>query len=207
MIKNIIFDWSGTVKDALRSHLWIVNRMFRKFNANEISLEELKENWKQPYMFSYNKYLPDLTIEQEQAAYKEALLHHDCPESAAYPGIPELIRELKEKGISLAVISSDLPDTVFPEIKKYGLENIFNHVLTNVYDKVKVLQDLIEKNNFNPEETYIIGDSNHEIESGKKAGVKTIAVTWGFNTEQNLKLESPDFIVHNLEELKRLVLL
>jgi len=42
--KNIIFDWSGVIKDALECHLWTVNRIFKKFGAKEISMEELKEN-------------------------------------------------------------------------------------------------------------------------------------------------------------------
>jgi len=45
MFKNIIFDWSGVIKDALECHLWLVNRIFKKFGAEEISMEELKEEW------------------------------------------------------------------------------------------------------------------------------------------------------------------
>ena len=206
MKKNIIFDWSGVVKDAVKSHLWIVNKMFRDFGAGEISLEELKENWKQPYMDFYNKYLPNLTIEEEQAVYKQIILDKDCPKSGAYPGIAELIKKVKEKDNFLAVISSDLPDTVFPEIKSYGLENIFDEVIVNAHNKVKAARGLIGKKNLNPNITFFIGDTNHEIEVGREIGIKTIAVTWGYNTEQKLKLEKPDFIVHNLNELEKIIL-
>lgn len=206
MIRNIIFDWSGVIKDAIASHIWVVNRMFKKFGIKEISLEELKQNWEQPYMLFFNKYLPNLTIQEEQAAYKEIIFHQDCPKSEAFPGIVTLIKQLKRKNIFLAVISSDLPDMVFPEIKKYDLENIFNDVITNVHDKVEAICDLIRKYNLNPEETFFVGDSNHEIKAGKQAEVKTIAVTWGFSTEQRLKLENPDFIVHNLKELEKIIL-
>jgi len=97
MFKNVIFDWSGVVKDSLDSHLWLVNKIFKKFGAEELSMEELKENWVQPHMFFYNKYLPNLTEEAEKEAYKEAILSKDCPKSKNYPGICELLKELKKR--------------------------------------------------------------------------------------------------------------
>lgn len=206
MVKTIIFDWTGVIKDSVRSHLWIVNRIFKTFNVEKISLEELKENWEQPYMLFYKKYLPDLTMAEQNKAYREAIFSKDCPKSKAYPGISKLIKEIKEKGVSIFVVSSDLPDTLYPEIKKYSLENVFNEVFTNVDDKTDIILDLNKKYNFNPDETLIIGDSNHEIEVGKQTGIKTIAVTWGFCSEQALKLKNPDFIAHNLEELEKIIL-
>ena len=60
MIKNIIFDWSGVIKDSAEDQLFAVNEVFQQFGAKKISLEELKENWVQPYMLFYNKYLPNI---------------------------------------------------------------------------------------------------------------------------------------------------
>ncbi|MDP3883083.1 MAG: HAD family hydrolase [Candidatus Staskawiczbacteria bacterium] len=206
MIKNVIFDWSGVVKDALECHLWLVNRIFKKFGAKEISLEELKENWEQPHMGFYNKYLPNLTAEAEEEVYKEGILSEKCPKSKDYPGICEFIKKLKEKGFFLGIISSDLPDTILPEIKNYGLENIFDEVVFLSVDKEISLKNMIEKFKLNPVQTYFIGDSNHEIIAGKATGVKTIAVTWGFNTEEYLKLKNPDYLTHNIKELEDILL-
>lgn len=206
MIKNIIFDWSGVIKDAVESHLWLINRMFEKFGTNKISMEEVKNNWEQPYMVFYNKYLPNLTLEEEQKAYKELVLHKECPLSKSYPGIVEFIKKLKQRGFFVAVISSDIPETIFREIKKYGLEGIFDKVVVNVENKTNALKDLIKEKNLNLQRTFFIGDSNHEIESGKEAKIKNIAVTWGFSTEEKLKQTNPDFMAHNLEELENIIL-
>ncbi|MFA5878233.1 MAG: HAD family hydrolase [Candidatus Staskawiczbacteria bacterium] len=202
---NIIFDWSGVIKDAAAAHLWVVNRMFEKFGLKEITLEELKENWVQPYMLFYNKYLPNLTLEEEQTAYREAILHEDCPKSTAFPGIPELVKKLKKRGDYVAVISSDLPETVLPEMKEYGLENIFDDVVIHTHDKTEAIKNLINVHSMEPAVTFFIGDSNHEIIAGKRARVKTIAVTWGFSTERGLKSENPDFLVHDIKELEEVI--
>ena len=50
MIKNIIFDWSGVVKDAVKIHLCVVNKMFDEFGVDRITLDELKENWVENYL-------------------------------------------------------------------------------------------------------------------------------------------------------------
>ena len=206
MSKNIIFDWSGVVKDALECHFWLVNEIFKKFGAKEITMEELKENWVQPHMAFYNKYLPNLTEEAEGEAYKDSILNDDCPKSKDYPGICELIKKLKKEEFFFGVISTDLAETILPEIKEYGLENIFDEVTTDASDKIVSLKNMIEKFKLNPAETYFVGDSNHEIIAGKANGTKTVAVTWGFNTEEYLKLKNPDFVVHNIKELENIFL-
>lgn len=51
MIKNIIFDWSGVIKDAFDAHVWVVNKMLETWGSEKrFTYDELKENWEQPYM-------------------------------------------------------------------------------------------------------------------------------------------------------------
>lgn len=203
--RSVIFDWSGVVKDAIGSHLWVVNRILKDAGAKEISVDELRENWKQPFMVFFNKYLPNWTIEEETAAYREAILSKDCPRSRAFPGIIELIKKLKQNGAFVAVITGDFSETIFPEIKEYDLENIFDEVVIDALDKNKALNDLIKKYNIRPEKAFFVGDTNQEIEAGKQAGVKTIAVTWGSSSAEKLKAENPDFIVNSIVELEKII--
>jgi len=200
--KNII----GVIKDAINAHVWGVSRMMEALGGKEITLEELQRNWEQPYMNFWKKYYPNLTLQEEQKLYYSTILRKDCPKSVDYPGIADLIKELKIKGISMVVLSSDAPETLLPEMKEYDLENIFREVITKVHDKADSIEGLISQNNFKKEETVFIGDSNHEVEVGKRAGIKTIAVTWGFCTEEKLKSTHPDYLVHNIKELKDILL-
>jgi len=206
MFKNVIFDWSGVVKDCFEAHVWSVGKMMEIFGGSAISREELKENWEQPYMNFWNKYFPELTLEEKQKVYYEVLLRKDCPKSPAYAGIVDLIKEIKKRGAFLAIISSDSPKTLLPEIKEYGLENIFSEVITDVHDKADGLNKIMVQNGHKKDETVFIGDSNHEVEVGKEAGIKTIAVTWGFSTEDKLKSKNPDYLVHNIKELEEVLL-
>ena len=182
----------------------IVNEIFKEYGLKEITLIDLKENWEQPYMRFYNKYLPNLTIEEEQVAYKRALTK--SPQARAYPGIVEAIKTFKSGGIKIAVLSSDFPETLLPEIEYFGLEGIFSKVITDVHNKTEGIQKLVKECNFKLEETIFIGDSNHEIEEGQKAGIRTGAVIWGYSSKERLKVLKPDYIFNNINELKSAIL-
>jgi len=204
MIKNIIFDWSGVISDSIERHLIVVNKMFNSFGVRSISIEELKENWEQPYMRFYTKYLPNIKLEDEQIAYTKAML--ESGKCDPYSGIVELIKKIKGNGKKLVVISSDVTETLLSEVRAFGLDQIFLEIVSDAHDKTNDLLKIIHRENFNLEETVFIGDSNHEIEEGKKAGIKTIAVTWGYSPKEKLVALKPDFLVDTIEELEKYLL-
>ena len=207
MIKNVIFDWSGVVRDTVANQMWIVNRIFKKYEVREISTEEFRENWKQPPVIFYQKYLPEGYNEEERTKlFQELQLDKDCPKSAPFSEVVKLIHKCKENGYFLAVVSSDFPETLLPEVKEYGLENIFNEIITDANDKLEPVQEIIKENNLNPEDTFFVGDSNHEIDVAKTTGIKSVAATWGFSSESRLKSHNPDFVVHSLKELEKAIL-
>ena len=205
-MRNLIFDWSGVVRDTVTNQMWIVNRIFKKYEVREISTEEFRENWKQPPALFYQNYLPEGYNEEERTKlFQELQLDKDCPKAAQFSEVVKLIHKCKEKGYFLAVVSSDFPETLLPEVKKYGLENIFNEIITDANDKLEPVQKIIKENDLHLEDTFFVGDSNHEIDVAKKVGIKSIGVTWGFTSEQKLKSSNPDFLVKNIDELEKII--
>jgi len=174
--------------------------MFSEFGVSDISLEEFKKKWRQPYMKFYNEFIPELTLEEEQIVYKKVI--SKSPKSSYYPGIVNLIKDLKSKGVRMVVISSDFSENLKEEINNFNLNNIFIDVISDSHDKTDDVINVINKYKFDKEDTIIIGDSNHEVEAGKKAGIKTLSVTWGFTDRDKLSISNPDFIVNSIEELK-----
>ena len=206
-MKNIIFDWSGVVRDTVTNQMWIVNRIFRKYGVMEISTEEFRENWKQPPFVFYQNYLPHGYDEGARSKlFQELQLDKDCPKATSFPEVVKLIHKCKEAGYYLAVVSSDFPETLLPEVKEYGLENIFNEIITDADDKLPPTQKIIKENNLNLGDTFFVGDSNHEIDVSKETGIKSIAVTWGFTSEQKLRARNPDYIARSPHELGNIIL-
>lgn len=204
-MKNIVFDWSGVIENSLDRHLWVVNTMFKKFGTSTISLQELKENWMQPHMLFYQKYLPSLSQADQDIAYQETIRSLECPAAKPFPLMLGLIKELKARKYYLAVISGDLKETLMKEMQQNGLVGMFDDVIVNEYDKTKALAEIVNKRKLDRQTTFFVGDSNQEIVAAKEVGVKSIAVTWGYTHEKVLQSKSPDFLVRSIEELKNIL--
>ena len=205
MIKNIIFDWNGVVSNGLNATYCTTNKALEKLGAEKISLEEFRREWEQPYMLFWNKYLPDLTLEEEAEAFSEALV--GSPEQEVYPGVKDVLENFSKKKIKMVILSGDFFNFVQEGLKKIDLEeNIFCDYACNVHDKLDDLKKLIKNNNFNTKETLIIGDTTHETEIGKKLGLITVAITYGFQLREKLETANPDYIIDSLKELESIVL-
>lgn len=207
MMENIIFDWSGVINDNLITVHNSVNLIFKKYGVKKISLEEFKKEWEQPYMIFYNKYIPHLSHKEEVASYIEA---HKASiiqfPAKPYSYIQTTLNKFKNAKINMVVISGDPKENLLNDIKKFGLERFFKEINADVHNKVEIIEEVIKRNNFNPEETIFIGDTTHEIETGKLVKIKTAGVTWGFQNEDKIKSVNPDFVFHNLEEMESIIL-
>lgn len=204
MFQNIVFDWSGVINDNTYAVYQAVMAVFDFSNTKRISFEEFKRDWRQPVIDFYHLYIPDMVLDETKEVFRQNILKYD--QNKPYIGIVNLVKKIKKSNKKLFVITSDLSQTINNQLKAFNLENIFDEIVVESHDKTKDLENLIKKYSLDLQETVFIGDSNHEIESGQKLGIKTIAVTWGFCLEEKLKSYNPDFIVHNLDELEKIIL-
>lgn len=204
MIKNILFDWTGTVSDNLESAYCAAMEVFKQYGAKKISLKEYRKEWEQPYMIFFNKYLPSLTIKQQNESFSQAIKY--CPTPRPAPGIKILLKQLRARGARLVVISGDSQKYVLAEIRRYGMQGLFKEVNGGIHDKRLVIKSILKRNKFRPDETLIVGDTTHEIDTGKMAGLKTAGVCWGIQTEARLREARPDYLFHDVKALKAVVI-
>jgi phosphoglycolate phosphatase len=208
MIKNVIFDWSGVIGDDSQAVFKTIMTILQKYGVNEMSFEQFRKDWEQPYMRFYKRYgISWANHDEEEALYRglyKTMAAQYPPK--AYPNIKDALLKFKAAGLKMIVLSSNLTETILADMRDFGLEGIFDEVNNGIHDKAEAIHEILVRNNFNPKETIFIGDTAHEVEAGKAGGTKTGAVTWGYNDEERLKAANPDFIIHNLEELESVIL-
>lgn len=129
----------------------------------------------------------------------------------AYPGVHEMLQQLKDAGLHLAVFSSRKL-TLTASLEHAGIADFFEIIVQG--DEVthhkphpeglfKALAGLGVK----PDHAVMIGDAAVDILAGKAASVaKTIGITHGFGTEQELKATKPDHLVANPAQITQLLL-
>ena len=103
------------------------------------------------------------------------------------------------------MVSSDLKRTLIPEATKYGVKDIFVEIFAHVYLKGPKIKEVVENYNLNPEETLYVGDTSGDIDAGKEAGVKTMAVNWGIQCEEKLKEAEPDYFFERVMDVRNLL--
>ncbi len=132
---------------------------------------------------------------------------HKCDFTRPYDGIMEMLKTITGKGVRLAVASNKYQD---------GAEKLVKHFFGE-YDFVKILgqregqpikpdpaivdQVLAELPSVTKDETVYVGDSNVDMQTGVNAEVRTIGVTWGFRSREELAAFNPSAIVDTAEAL------
>jgi phosphoglycolate phosphatase-like HAD superfamily hydrolase len=82
-----------------------------------------------------------------------------------------------------------------------NLNIYFEKVYTEALDKRIWIRSLIDECSLNLQETIFVGDMKHDIDAGHSAGVFTVAVLGGYNSEKMLLESAPDLVIDNLHKL------
>lgn len=75
-----------------------------------------------------------------------------------------------------------------------------------MFGKSRLLKKLMKEKKIPHADPIYIGDEIRDVEAAKKAGIKVIGVTWGYNTKMALLTSHPDHVVEKPEELKSIIL-
>ena len=203
MIKNIIFDWSGTLIDDNKEVYKVCTKMFAKLGKEMISYDQFRREMTVPYMKFYNKYFPDLTMEKQKELYKEA--YRKAEETPLHAGVKDLLQEWHTKGINLAIVSSEPSQRITKEGKKENVLELFLEIVSDVHEKEEALNKMMIEQNFLPTETIFVGDTQGDVEAGKTIDIKTAAISWGIQCEEKLKESEPTVLIKELKELNLLL--
>jgi phosphoglycolate phosphatase len=201
---NIIFDWSGVLSDDLVPVYEATMAVFDHFKTTRISLDEYKKEFVLPYMNFYKKYIVEPNKREGDKLFME--IFSNGPGPTAFPDALKFLETLHRKGIKMIILSSHVKEALLNEAEKYGFKQFFTDINASIHDKTEAIMGVVERNGFSKDNTFYIGDMKHDIDAGKKAGVKTISVCWGYKDYETLAKENPSYIVHNFQELQELLL-
>lgn len=203
MIKNLIFDWSGTLADDLPCVLRTTNAMLEHFGQQAMTEREFRERFRLPFTEFYDEVLPGVELEQLQKFYR-----HHFPEDGEVP-ILEHAREMLAYGAAtgrrLVLLSSAPLEHFEKQARTLGVRDFFERVACGVVDKREALVRLLKEMDMRPEETAFIGDMRHDIEAAHAAGVIGIAVATGYESVPVLMTVGPEVLLRNLAPLPRLL--
>ncbi len=210
-IDNLLFDLDGTLTDPKEGIVNSILYALTKLNIRENCIEELNSFIGPPLRESFaGRY--NLTAEMADKAvryYREYYSVKGLFENKIYPGVKEMLESLSSHNYHLFVATSK--PTVYAvevlryfEIYSYFKETVGSNLDNTRSEKTEIISHLISEFRVFPGSSVMIGDRKHDIIGGKNNSLKTIAVTYGYGSREELSSHQPDFIVNNCKEIQTL---
>ncbi len=193
MIKLLIFDLDGTLVDSLRDIAEAINHAIRPLGYEPLGPEELMPLVGRGITRLIEGLLRNETEEVRRKAldsflqyYSEHLTVHTRP----YPGVRETLEGLRH--YRKAVLSNKREGLTRRVLESLGLLRYFHHVLgsDSLGEKKPSplpVRYLLEREGLSPSEAIIIGDSEIDIQTARNAGVKSVAVCYGYRPVEMLQ--------------------
>lgn len=119
-----------------------------------------------------------------------------------FEGISEALHLLSQDNI-LAIVTSNETRTVTEFLHAHHI-HCFDEIIGSEKEPSKVKKIAYLRKTYEGYDCFYIGDTAGDIREGKRAEVHTVAVTWGWHTEEQLRKASPDYLVHSPDELVHL---
>ena len=205
MIRNIIFDWSGTLVDDLPAVLKASNYVLTQSGKTAMSLAQFRAEFSLPFKQFYDRHTPDVPMAQ-----LELWFHQEFGQAQdsvmELPHARAFLKFCREQKIRTFLLSTVHGDYFATQCKVTGFDAFLDKPYTDVWDKREKIHEILRENNLKPDETLFIGDMEHDIETARHGGVHSCAVLTGYNTLEQLRAAKPDLIVEHLDELKRVLL-
>ncbi len=202
MIKSLLlFDFDGVLVDSLDLYAEAVARCLERIGTPIVKCRE-------DYLalFEGNFYESMAARGVDLAAFagaaREILPGIDYGAVKPFAGLIPVLDVLRQDRI-LAVISSNGYRTISAMLARFHFDPYFGEIFGSDFrfSKKEKIDHALEKYGISRDRTFYIGDTAGDIMEARAAGVRSVAVTWGWHSRERLVAVRPDFLVDTPEGL------
>jgi phosphoglycolate phosphatase len=199
----LLFDLDGTLTDSRRGIVACIRHALEQLECEAPPDHDLTRYVGPPLAASFEALLATsdpLLVDRAIAAYRERYERVGFLENDVYPGIREALVELGTGGHALRVVTAKPRTSAARIVSHFGLADLFQGVhgpeLTQRhYTKGFLIEEALAASNRARGDAWMIGDRPDDIQGAREAGVRAIAVTWGYGTRDELERARPDLVV------------
>ncbi len=211
---GVIFDLDGTLADTLDDLVECIDRALAEFGHDTLTSEQLRlmiGDGLRPLMRRASGIESDEALDEiiryYRGIYREGMLRR----TELFSGIPEMLDRLCAARIPMAVLSNKTHEFTAPMCEALLARWPFVSFQGMTEEPLKkpdptVALRLAEQLGFPPDRVYFVGDSAVDVETGRNAGMKSIAVTWGLREEAELTGADPDHVAHQPGQVAEIIL-
>lgn len=207
--RAVVFDLDGTLADSLDDLAASGNELLAGYGKPPHSVDEYRYLVGNGSRTLIERLLPEAEepiVEEALAKYKEIYARSLLRQTKPYPGILELLAELQERQIPMAVCTNKHPSAADTVIRALFPANMF---AAYVGDRPGVprkpepanLLYVLEKLGVPPEETAYLGDTSVDMQTAVRAGALPVGVLWGFRDKAELLASGAQVLLAHPKDL------
>ncbi len=204
MIRNIIFDWSGTLVDDLPAVWEATNHVLTQAQRPELTLEQFRAEFCLPFTIFYDKHTPHIPLPQLEEWF-HGRFRQVQSSVCALPHAREFLEFCRTHKMRTFLLSTVAEDHFEVQKRASGFGDFLDKPYIGVWDKREKIHEILAENKLRPDETLFIGDMQHDIETARHGGIHSCAVLTGYNTLDQLRAAQPDVICEHLGELREIL--
>ena len=196
-VMYVIFDFDGTLADTFALGSQLINEYADRLGYKQIDFSANKDkSAKELIKMSGVRFwqIPGLLRFFRKKSVERA------SEINAFTGIPDLVRQLHERGFTLGIMTTNSAQTIGIFLEKYGLKDHFSYIKTEIslFGKRRALRRT--KRHLKSDIIYI-GDEIRDIDACRAVKIPIISVAWGFNSYEILEKYNPGMVAKDAEEV------
>jgi phosphoglycolate phosphatase len=213
LFQHIIFDLDGTLTDSSEGIINSVLYALKKIGINENDSGKLKQFIGPPL---YESLQLHYGMSREEALrtvpiYREYFSEKGIFENRLYPGAAEILHDLNARGKKIHMATSKPTVYTHQILKHFGIYRYFSGIVGANLDgsldhKPEIIRALLlQKPRIIKKVAVMIGDRKYDLAGAHANGIKSIGVTWGYGSGEELRQEKPYAIVDSFEKLSGLL--
>src|SRR5438270_817000 len=209
-LTTFLFDLDGTLIDSIELILRSYRHTMRTHRGDEPADDIWMAGLGTPLWVQFRRFTDDpAEIDAMVATYRAYNLAHHDELVRPYDGIVEAVRALRERGRPLGLVTSKMRSGAIRGLVRASLEDAFDVVVgadevTHPKPHPEPVRLALERLHRPATGAVFIGDSRHDIECGRAAGVKTAAALWGPFHRSHLEDLAPDYWLERPADLSLL---
>lgn len=206
-----IFDWDGTLVDSTERIVACLEAAANRCELPVLAPDTYQNIIGLGLVEACRVLYPDLDdegIEALKRAYSEAFVAADVEPCQFFPGVGQVLRKLSEQGHRLAIATGKSRRGLDRAMAALGIEDWF--VATRCADETRskphplMLEQILLQTGYDVSESFMVGDTEYDLEMAQRAGIPSIGVTCGAHTVDRLLKWRPAAILPSVAAIQPL---
>ena len=210
-IQTVLFDLDGTLIDSIRLILDSYHHTLAAHGVPPRTDDDWLRGVGTPLSVQFAEWRDDLgKVEAMVATYRAYNLAHHDRMVTVYPGVVAAVEAIRAAGRRTGLVTSKNRQGALRGLTLVRLEAMMDVLVcadevTNPKPDPEPVEKAVALLGADPATTVYVGDSIHDMVSGRAAGVRTAAALWGPFGREHLELASPDYWLETPADLVTLL--